>query len=69
MGEDAVCAALYRARATELRAEASKISKPRERERILASAEEYDWRAACVEAAIALGQAPLASEQLGRIAT
>ena len=69
MGEDAVCAALYRARATELRAEAAKISKPRERKRLLTLAQEYDWRAASVEAAIALSQTLSASGQLGRIAT
>jgi hypothetical protein len=57
MREDAICAALYRTRAKKLRAEASQISKPGERKKILGLADEYDWRAASVEAAIVLSQA------------
>jgi hypothetical protein len=56
MREDAICASLYRVRAKKLRAEASQVSKPRERKKILRLADEYDWRAASVEAAITLGQ-------------
>ncbi len=62
MREDAICAALYRARASKLRAEASQISPPRERKRILGLADECDWRASSLEAAIAFRFGTIAGE-------
>jgi hypothetical protein len=53
MSEEAITAAHYRKRAEELRARASRDPKARSRNESLRLADEYDWRAASLEAASA----------------